>query len=259
MPNWVFNTLTIQDSNPETVNLIKEQLNRPFERRYLHNWNVQTQQFEPKTVVYNNPVFSFWNIIAPTADIMSEYEGQTPKTKAGLDDIEAWNKEIQEISRVSNDWYSWNTRNWGTKWDVAVSDEDQYPDTELLEFMTEGEDHWLVYRFNTAWAPPLTALIKLSNQYPTAVLTLDWQEEQGFGGQIELVDGDITSESNYDSQCRDCDEYDCLEYCDECATDICNQCHYMGEADLEGAKECQTHKIYLDEEHVPDYRMEQIK
>jgi len=33
----------------------------------------------------------------------------------------------------------------------------------------------------------------------------------------------------------------------------------MGEADLEAVAECQTHKIYLDSEHVPDYRKEALE
>jgi hypothetical protein len=28
----------------------------------------------------------------------------------------------------------------------------------------------------------------------------------------------------------------------------------MGEADLECVAECEDHKIYLDDEHVPEYR-----
>jgi hypothetical protein len=242
MPNWVFNNLMIQDSNPETIHLIKNQLNRPFERTYQHNWNVKTQQFEPKTVVYNNPVFSFWNIKAPT-------------------DLEAYEKQTDYTSPMfsGDDWYSFNNREWGTKWDVAKTDEESYSDTDMTDFKADGMDNWVGYRFDTAWSPPVQAMIHLSNQYPTAVLTLSWQEEQGFGGEIEFVAGEVTSSMDYESRCMDCDEYDCLEYCDDCGEQICNKCHYMGEVDLEAVAECDTHKVFLTPEFVPDYRLEQLK
>ncbi len=143
----------IQDSNPETVHLIKDQLNRPFERTYTHYWDRETQGFITKTVKYNNPVFSFWNIKAPL-------------------DLEAYEKQSDFNSADpygGDDWYSFNNREWGTKWDVAKSDEDEYSDTCMTDFKADGMDNWVGYRFDTAWAPPVQAMIHLSNQYPTAV------------------------------------------------------------------------------------------
>ena len=243
MPNWVFNNLMIQDHSGDTINAIKDQLNTPFERTYKHNWNVQTQQFEPKTVQYNNPIFSFWNIVKPT-------------------DIEAYQGDYDfggNKPYEGNDWYAFNNREWGTKWDVAVQDEESYSDTCMTDYKSEGEDHWVGYRFDTAWSPPVQAMLSLSKQYPTAVLTLSWEEEQGFGGEIEFVAGEVTSSMDYESRCRDCEEYDCLEYCDDCGEQICDKCHYMGEVDLEAVAECDTHKVFLTPEFVPDYRLDQLK
>lgn len=231
----------IQDSNAETIHNIKNQLNRPFERTTTHYWDRETQGFITKTIKYSNPVFSFYNIFPPT-------------------DLEAYDKQADysEPAFSGNDWYSFNNREWGTKWDVAKSDEDEYSDTSMTDFKSEGQDHWVGYRFDTAWAPPIQAMIHLSKQYPTAVITLSYQEEQGWGGEVELVAGEITSSQEYESQCMDCDAYDCLEYCDDCDGNICSKCNWLGEIDLEYVKDCPTHKIYLDSEHVPDYRMEQI-
>lgn len=219
MPNWVFNNLMIQDDNPETVHLIKDQLNRPFERTYQHYWNVETQQHEPKTIKYNNPVFSFWNIKAPI-------------------DIEAYEKQTDYSTPMfsGDDWYSFNNREWGTKWDVARPDETGDSDTYMTDFRADGQDNWVGYRFDTAWAPPVQALIHLSNQYPTAVLTLSWEEEQGFGGEIEFVAGEVTSESNYDSRCLECDEYNTVEWCDDCDNTICTSCRYQV------LESCNTHR-----------------
>jgi hypothetical protein len=254
MPNWVFNTLTIQGPK-EQVDSIKDRLNKPYKKMH-DNWNMQTREMEVTETTYSNPVFAFHNVVNHTDQNISdeEYLKQPPHTKSSLDNMSEWHKEIEEISKVSNDWYNWNIRNWGTKWDVAVHDGDEYPETVLHEHKSEGEDQWLVYGFNTAWSPPMPVIEKLSALVPNCVVTLSYEEEQGWGGEIEFVNGKMTAESNYDSKCRDCDADNTMEYCDNDCGEICNSCHYLGEADLECVAECDTHKVYLDDEHVPEYR-----
>lgn len=237
MPNWVFNNITIQDHSADTISAIKSQLNTPFEVTHDNYWDSETRTHITKTIQYSNPVFSFWNIHKPTD--LEAYRSNT--------DIDM-NKPL-----AGNDWYAFNNREWGTKWDVAVSDDDKFPDTVLQEHKSEGQDHWLVYGFQSAWSPPVEAILKLSSQYPSAVITLTYQEEQGWGGEVECVAGKITAESDYESQCRDCDEENCMEYCENDCGEICSSCNYLGEADLEAVAECDIHKVYLDT-NVPDYR-----
>jgi hypothetical protein len=236
MPNWVYNTVTIQGPK-EQVDNIKATLNAPFTREH-ENWSIEKQAMVTDTYTYSNPVFSFWNIHRPT-DLV-EYAKQPAHTLEG------------------NDWYSFNNREWGTKWDVAVSDSGLHDNTELLEHMSNGEDQWLVYTFETAWSPPVPALIKLSNMVPNCVITLSWQEEQGFGGEIEFVNGEITANSEYESVCMDCDKQDTMEWCENDCGNICSSCNYLGEADLDYVAECDTHKVFLDKEHLPNYRWDKL-
>jgi hypothetical protein len=229
MPNWCYNSLTIEGSQ-ELIADIKRILNRPFVREH-ENYNMTTNQMEVKTYNYSNPVFAFWNIIRPTN--LAAYNQQ--------DDF---SKPIEErLKFIGDNWYDWNVRNWGTKWDVAVSDDDSYPETELIE---EWSDR-LIYSFNTAWSPPLPAIETLSKQYPSLTFNLSYEEETGWGGEVEFKDGDMTTIEDYENKCRDCDEINCMEYCENDCGEICNKCNYLGEADLEYVKECQTHNIYLDE------------
>jgi len=238
MPNWVFNSLTIQGPK-EQIDGIKERLNAPYTRKYKDYWNSETRQSEEKEVHYSAPVFSFWNIIHPSDEIMDEYIEQSPRMKSSLDDKEAWQAEIIKKNKKSNDWYSWNNRNWGTKWDVAKHDGSD-SDTYLDQHMSEGEDQWLVYRFDTAWAPPVPAMIELSKLVPNCVVTLDWQEEQGFGGEIEFVNGEITADSEYESKCPECDSIDTLEYCDNCEFGVCSDCDF-NEGRPEDVATCPEH------------------
>lgn len=238
MPNWCYNSLTI-DGSAEDISAIKTQLNQPFTRQH-DQWNPATQQMELSDTTYTNPVFAFWNIVAPT-------------------NLEAYNKQsdhslpmAEQLQFKGENWYDFNVRNWGTKWDVGVSNDDEYPETELME----ETDTSLAYRFNTAWSPPLPAIETLSSQYPNVEFNLSYEEETGWGGEHLFVDGNDNEIETYNSKCRDCDALDTMEYCEDCGNVICEECHYLGETDLEEVAECQTHKVYLDETHVPEYRLE---
>jgi hypothetical protein len=208
MPNWVFNSLSISD-NTEDIAKLKIQLNQPFERQH-ENWNPETAQMEVESYKYDNPLFSFWNIVRPT-------------------DMEAYLKQpdyslpIKEhLKFQGNDWYSWNVRNWGTKWDVSVSNTDEYPETEI---QIDMPDH-LLYRFDTAWSPPVPAIHNLSLQYPNLTFDLSYEEEQGWGGEITFKNGEVVDQSEYENMCRECDEKNCIDYDEEAGEQVCTKCDY---------------------------------
>ena len=247
MPNWVFNGLTIE-GNPEQVTKLVEQMNRPF-KKIVDNWNPETHDMEVKLYTYPNPVFAFHNIYNHTQAGISdeEYIKQPDHTLP-----------IQEAMMFKgNHWYDFNVREWGTKWDVAVDPDNKYPDTYIEGPTPNGENLVVYYNMHTAWSPPVPALQKLSSQYPSLLFTLSYEEETGWGGEMEILRGEVISISEYSNKCRDCDSEDTLDYCENDCGEICSACNYLGEADLDCVKECQTHKIYLDS-NVPDYRKENV-
>jgi hypothetical protein len=206
MPNWCYNHLDITGGD---VSAIKAKLNTPFE--VMHdNWNAETKQMEKKMYKYSNPVFAFWNIIKPTD--LETYHGPQPQIDLS-----------KGISFESDHWYDWNVRNWGTKWDVAVGDDDKYPETSL----TDESKTSLGYRFNTAWSPPSEAIAKLSEQYPDLVFTLSFEEETGWGGEIVFEGGNGIETESYGWKCRDCEHIEeDTPYCEECEFDTCPSCGY---------------------------------
>jgi hypothetical protein len=236
MPNWVYNGLTIEGS-PERIKEVVAQLNQPFS--VIHDsWNVETGKMEKTPTSYNNPIFAFWNIVKPTD--LDTYFGPQPK-----------HEPDKPIAFDSDHWYDWNVRNWGTKWDVANKDEDSpYNDTTI-----EETDKAVIYTFNTAWSVPLPALVSLSSQYPDLILHLFYQEETGWGGEYQFMNGKTIREMSYDSQCPECDGIDCMEYCENDCGEVCSKCNWLGEADLDSVAECDEHKVFLDEAHLPEYRL----
>jgi hypothetical protein len=244
MPNWVNNTLTIQGPKSE-IDSIKERLNRPY--KVLHDsWSMETNKMEVTESVYSNPVFAFWNIHSPLEDgiTMDEYIQQPTRLGTDTSAPDWFAKEVAH-AKTQKDWYSWNTTNWGTKWDVGVGDGDTYPDTELLEYESNGDDNWLVYKYNTAWSPAVTILTKLSNLVPNSLLTLEFEEETGWGGEYEIVRGEVKEILEYSNMCYPCGSYDTMDYCDNECGEFCSSCNEGSWKDETAMAECQTHKIYL--------------
>lgn len=224
MPNWVYNGLTIEGPK-ESVIKLKEQMNTPFVDYIEANGDLA---YELKQRKYSNPIFSFRNIIAPTD--LEAYKEQPWKFENGV-----------RINENDNSWYNWNIRNWGVKWDVAVSNDDEYPETYMEEH-ENGENYVVYYNFNTAWGVADKALTNLSSQYPDLLFTLSFEEETGWGGEWEFLRGVIISQSEYGWKCRECDHTeDETPWCEECEYDICPSCGW-GEPD----ERCQTHMIQSD-------------
>lgn len=208
MPNWSYNSLSIS-GNPEEIAQVKFQVSQPFTREH-DNWNSDTKQMEVKTYTYDNPVFAFWNIIRPTD--MEAYVKQPD-----------YNKPLEDkMLFQSNDWYSWNVRNWGTKWDVAVHNGEEYPETAI---QVDNPDH-LIYSFNTAWSPPESVVMEISRQYPNLTFDMEYQEETGWGGDFTYKAGEIVSRMDYDNKCMECDEINCLEWNEEADEEQCTKCEY---------------------------------
>ena len=193
MPNWVFNSLVVSGEQSELDKMV-EQLNQPFEKHFPDSkFNQETKEWDktPAVQVYDNPVFAFWNIVKPT-DLSAYYEEEVFKKPTIAP--EDFMQEFVRSMRDDQDWYHWNCRNWGTKWDVGVVNGHEYPNT----IKTVNDDGSILYQFETAWSPVGEVLMKLSEQYPTLEFDYEYEEEQGWGGSCTFIGGEDVA----------CDEYD---------------------------------------------------
>jgi hypothetical protein len=192
------------------------QLNKPFKQVH-DSWDVSKNTFMKKNTIYSEPIFAFHNIYNyMDAGISEDVYLSQPDHSLPL-------QEAMQFK--GNHWYDFNVREWGTKWDVAVSVDNKYPDT-TVEDTPNGDNHVVHYNFNTAWSRPMPALIKLSSQYPDLLFTLSYEEETGWGGELEILRGEVISEAEWDNQCRECDGTDCLIYDEEKGVEICQKCGY---------------------------------
>ena len=159
MPNWVYNHLTIKGSE-EDVAKVKAQVGAVVKRKYKGVDEVDEK-------IDEEPIFSFMNILPPPEDKLDEYHavhGYTGGEKTG---------------DTEYNWYNFNVREWGTKWDAR--------DVDLLEEHKTS----LHYKFDTAWSPPTPVIEKLAQQNPNLNITLEYREEQGWGGEVNF-NGSVT-------------------------------------------------------------------
>lgn len=201
MPNWVFSQLIVTGDKLDLQKL-QEQLNQPVTKHYPDSVFDKEQSkwvHTPATQHYSNPVFSFWNVIAPTD--LEAYFGEDKREKSnafsedGKIDSNVFMDEFNGNLATNNNWYWWNLRHWGTKWDIAVRDGDEWASTRL-EIGEDGEE--LTYSFETAWSPALEVIGLLAQQHPTLIFNFHYEEEQGWGGEVEWQNGEVYSEREWD-------------------------------------------------------------
>lgn len=114
--------------------------------------------------------------------------GKTDKVKQFLLDIASdgehisFEKILPRPKEIGDGWYDWSLENWGTKWDVSETYED--------------ENGWVC--FDTAWSTPFVIMLKLSERYPDLTLEVKFADEDlgNNCGEYILKNGEDI-ESNY--------------------------------------------------------------
>jgi len=174
MPNHFFSSVSVYGNREELVRFA-HQLSQPY----------STGDGE----VRREP-FMFWNVIQPTQEEMPYYTGEIKDEKPeGYEEWDFSTKMAHDLMYSGKDWYDWNTRNWGTKWDAYDQDSTEYLD---------GENPHLYYAFTTAWSPPENVFRLLGEQYPTLRFEIHGEEEQGWGFEGEIKNGEFSTTKQWD-------------------------------------------------------------
>ena len=166
MPNHVTNKLTISGDKTAFEYL---------QRRVAHDSNIfdinsffpmpeRLRDISVPTKILSDDEYQEWEK-KKVLGKLGEYDmvvGQ-PITKSISD------KLVKEYG--CNNWYDWAINNWGTKWGSYDSSFDSKKKT---------------YTFLTAWDPPIKAIMKLSEMYPTLRMKLKYSDED-FGNYVGEV------------------------------------------------------------------------
>ncbi len=140
MPNWCFNRLRVDGDNKASLTAFRDWLG-------ADGFNL--------------------NKIAPLPAELENTTSPVPK------DQKESAKLLTEKYGASN-WYDWQVTNWGTKWDVEAT----VDDNDSAFFIT----------FDSAWAPPCQAIASLAKMFPDLNFALTYHEPgMGFAGTFSVV------------------------------------------------------------------------
>ena len=160
MPNWVYNTMTINGDKDDVAKFAK-QASKPA---------LFTSEGE------STSEFSFANFIHPPQHALESGEYWATNGFQGG----------ETVGNTPNNWYNWNNKYWGTKWDACE------PDVMSID------DTLVTYSFNTAWAPPMPVFEAMVRQFPRLGFFIRYEEEQGWGGSIEASGGAFGSHEQWE-------------------------------------------------------------
>lgn len=179
MPNWVYNTLHVHAPDKESLDKFIRKVTKPIPS--VEGEGMSDAIAQVITKVDNG--FSFWNILRPKKKLWTEYWTRANGTEP------------------ENNWYNWNNKNWGCKWDANSQ-----------EIQRQDDTYASIY-FETPWGAPEGIVYAIGKKFPDLSFTWAWEEEQGFGGEWEIQGDDVdetssydipSSHSDYDERGRDC-------------------------------------------------------
>ena len=165
MPNWVRNELQVQTNDEKAL--------EEFFRTHIVDGDFDFRTIIPIDIplddYFGNTVDS--NVILPPAIV--EMLENLAKERG---------KERQPV-KISQA-RAWNCSHWGCKWNASNTD------TYDMEIG--------MVRFDTPWSPPEPIIRKLVQMYPHFNFEWNYEEEQGWGGVQEWVDGVLAYENQWD-------------------------------------------------------------
>ena len=170
MPNWVFNDLYCRGSE-EDLDTLAAFFEMDVEN---HTWSPQKGledlAIEHVSFTYmamRNPFEKPYNV---TREEYHSVNGYSDGKKSG---------------DTAGNWYNWNNSNWGVKWDAKTDRVDRY----------EGI---ISYHFESPWgAPDTQMLLEMSEKFPGMAFTHYYEEEQGWGGEYEFQNGEVSEDREW--------------------------------------------------------------
>lgn len=178
MPNWTFNTITINGSKEDINKMLNDAVKNGEEKLTFSSWFPIPETFR-KYDTTNHPngrgltlgeKVSHWEENSPivTEELLAEYRRAT--------------NEQRDLYGVVG-WYDYNCKFFGCKWDCEV---------EVCE--RNSDSLWL--SSETPWSDPDKFLLRLSERYPTLSIHNHASFEEGYWEDNSYYNGRETEEDS---------------------------------------------------------------
>lgn len=214
MPNWSYNTLTIQGKKSDVVAMFsrattvneKRYNNEPEEVYTLQSFIPMPQTY--KDVDTTNSLGCF----------LSEKKYEMKNTYPELSETkldEKFNSVVQSLTEQYESarkyqqetygivgWRDWNLSNLGTKWDRIFITKKELDD--ILNACTdEDDDNGCIVEctFDTAWTPPIAWLEKVVAENPKLFFDMWSDEESGHKWWFEGSEGELSDDLSNGVRC----------------------------------------------------------
>ena len=196
MPNWCWNHLEVHGDEKQLQEFVEKSMNARKETEFSFNGT------HPMPKEFNNIKTGSCTIDGVRCEKWIEIDGKSiPVTKETL-------KELKQKYGADN-WYDWNCKNWGTKWDACEPN------------ICHNDIDYFAVSFETAWNPPINWIDNIMQDFPDLCFTLEYEEPcMGYGGrlsaQYEVIWDDFHWDLDQASECcegevsLDDDELKCL-------------------------------------------------
>jgi hypothetical protein len=186
MPNWVYCNVTVEGPAEDMARFKKaaSKANRYYSTEKVTDWGAFTdiqlsalmQEAEAHSLSSNEEGFCF-NALYPVPFAVQVL----PYDPGTLDRCIRENEGIRsfcDIHDVNISGYDWEHQNWGVKWGDCSTSVQEVSDT-----------HMSIY-FETAWGPAHEFWEKVSADYPTLTIIMDYTEEMNqFAGEAVFTNG----------------------------------------------------------------------
>lgn len=180
MPNWVYTTMNVT-GDKQSLDKFRDKAAKPYTTRHTGTWTDGKYDPDAISIVEHESELSFWNFTGPT-DI-DAYFGQEKKPD-NYETMTLDERMVESMQFKGDNWYNWNIRNWGTKWDASD--------------VTLDEGGTLSYQFSTAWSPAEGAFRAMVEQHPNLQFEFTNIEEQGWGVVFEGKNGELEEVRSWD-------------------------------------------------------------
>lgn len=151
MPNWCYNTLTVEGPTEELDRFVEAVATDEASKSSEYITSVDLAQIHPtpedlniRSVIYSNP------------------EEGTPEHAEWLDLQAKYKVNIEKYGYAT--WYDWNIANWSVKWAPNITEFERY-------------SHGIVINYETPWGPATDLIRKISEVFPTLVFSVTMTEE----------------------------------------------------------------------------------
>ena len=174
MPNWCNNVLTVEGDAEQLQKFLKDTEVEEDERFHPMNLHPTPEDMylahaiERELMTYDDDQ----NLSARQLELEMQIDAGE---FAGFEELYG-----------AKDWYDWNVKNWGTKWEVHMH-------------LASKEDTSAHFHFESAWSPPTSLFDAIAPKYPLLSFTLSY-EELGcdFAGAAHWANGKFIDEMTVD-------------------------------------------------------------